>query len=173
MFDDSTPEIISTIPTAGQQDVPPDTNITIQFNKTVTLFDPWYEVICLPGNTTLDSSNTRGFSSVYNHVTLDPDNDLEPGDTCTMTVFAEQVADRDDRTLESDFIFSFTVGDDHDRADVNRDDLISPVDAIFIINRIGEMKDANNAAADVDNDGDIDVDDLNAVVSRIGESVSE
>lgn len=110
---------------------------------------------------------------MYNHVTLDPDNDLEPGDTCTMTVFAEQVADRDDRTLESDFIFSFTVGDDHDRADVNRDDLISPVDAIFIINRIGEMKDANNAAADVDNDGDIDVDDLNAVVSRIGESVSE
>ena len=48
--------------------------------------------------------------------------------------------------------------------DVNNDGLVSPEDAIFVINR-----DANDdLSADVDGDGDVDQDDIDAVMSALG-----
>jgi hypothetical protein len=42
---------------------------------------------------------------------------------------------------------------------------------MYVINRIGQAKDETNAAADFDNDGDIDIADANAVISQIGQVV--
>ncbi|MEM6281543.1 MAG: dockerin type I domain-containing protein [Chloroflexota bacterium] len=55
--------------------------------------------------------------------------------------------------------------------DLNHDGLITAVDAIIVVNRIGEVKDDDNAFADVDNKGVIDQNDALAVVEQIGSSV--
>ncbi|MEM6284612.1 MAG: Ig-like domain-containing protein, partial [Chloroflexota bacterium] len=166
------PRIVSTTPLSNEPFVHPETDIQLMFSKMVNVNGEWFSISCIPTNQTF-SVGDSGIQMDLRSIVVNPATNLEPGDTCTVTIFAAQVTDRQDQPMESDFIFSFTVGDGRDREDVNRDNLISPTDAISVINRIGEVKDANNAAADVDNDGDIDVDDLNAVVSRIGESVSE
>ncbi|MEL6150304.1 MAG: dockerin type I domain-containing protein [Chloroflexota bacterium] len=52
--------------------------------------------------------------------------------------------------------------------DIDGNGFITPEDAIYVINRIGQTKNSGNALADVDNDGDIDQADADAIISRIG-----
>lgn len=51
--------------------------------------------------------------------------------------------------------------------DVDGDGLVTPVDAIYVINRLNTA----DATADMDGDGDVDVDDAISVVLRLGESM--
>jgi hypothetical protein len=49
-------------------------------------------------------------------------------------------------------------------ADVNTDGLISPTDAVYVINRLN----SGDLSADVDGDGDVDTDDVILVLNRLG-----
>lgn len=53
--------------------------------------------------------------------------------------------------------------------DVNGDGFITPADAVFVVNRIGQAPTGENAPADIDRDGDIDEDDANAVLALVGQ----
>lgn len=55
-----------------------------------------------------------------------------------------------------------------DVLDSDGDHLISPVDAIFVINRIGNTPTGDDAAADVNGDGVIDAMDVNLVLAYLG-----
>ncbi|MEO1440844.1 MAG: dockerin type I domain-containing protein, partial [Chloroflexota bacterium] len=52
---------------------------------------------------------------------------------------------------------------------VDNDNAITALDAIYVINRIGDTKNDENAAADVDCNGTIDATDANLVIERIGQ----
>lgn len=52
--------------------------------------------------------------------------------------------------------------------DMNWDGFITPADAVFIVNRIGQPPIDADAPADVDGDSDIDQDDVNAVIAQLG-----
>lgn len=72
----------------------------------------------------------------------------------------------------SDVVALGTITDsDPINPDVNGDGLVTPADAIFVINRIGEPLDAANATADVDGDGEITNDDALKVIMRLGETL--
>ncbi len=52
--------------------------------------------------------------------------------------------------------------------DLLEDGLFTPVDAVFVVNRIGQPITGDNSAADVDADGDIDAADVDEAVARLG-----
>jgi hypothetical protein len=52
--------------------------------------------------------------------------------------------------------------------DIDDDGQVTSVDAIFVINRIGQVVDAGNALADFDGDGQISSTDAIAVINRLG-----
>lgn len=52
--------------------------------------------------------------------------------------------------------------------DVNADGAVTPADALFVINRIGNTPTGEDAPADINGDGDIDTNDANAVLNVIG-----
>jgi hypothetical protein len=52
-------------------------------------------------------------------------------------------------------------------ADVNGDTIVSPEDAVRVINRLGQS--ASGSSANVDGDGDIDLSDVNAVLNCLGQ----
>lgn len=55
--------------------------------------------------------------------------------------------------------------------DINSDNRITPADAIFVINRIGNTPTGNDAPADVDGDTAITVSDATAVIRQMGEEI--
>lgn len=55
--------------------------------------------------------------------------------------------------------------------DVNNDNVITPADAAFVTNRLGQAPFGDNVPADVNADGEINQVDVNAVVRQIGEFV--
>jgi len=64
---------------------------------------------------------------------------------------------------------NFTVTLNADVAvDIDRDNnqIISPSDVVYVVNRIG----TNDLTADVDEDGSVTAADVSAVVSRLGDS---
>ncbi|MEM6281505.1 MAG: dockerin type I domain-containing protein, partial [Chloroflexota bacterium] len=54
---------------------------------------------------------------------------------------------------------------------VGNDNIITPADALYVLNRIGEAKDGSNAIADVDCNGTIDATDAELVIERIGQTL--
>jgi len=55
--------------------------------------------------------------------------------------------------------------------DVDKNLRITPTDAVYVINRLGQTVTTSNATADVNNDQTIDVLDVNAVIAQIGQPV--
>ncbi len=53
--------------------------------------------------------------------------------------------------------------------DVNGDGYISPVDAVMVLNQVGQPLTNSNRFADVDGDEDIDADDAQAIIDRLGQ----
>ncbi|MEO1443293.1 MAG: dockerin type I domain-containing protein, partial [Chloroflexota bacterium] len=56
-------------------------------------------------------------------------------------------------------------------ADIVSDGRITPADAIYVINRLGDTKDNTNFLADVNNDGTINAEDVEAVIGLIGQAL--
>jgi predicted extracellular nuclease len=88
---DIPPQVKTTSPINNAIAAATDANIVIEFTEAVTVTEPWYTITCNSGevppftvSATTDSSYTLNNGG---HFTL--------GDTCTVTVNAQQVADKD------------------------------------------------------------------------------
>jgi predicted extracellular nuclease len=99
------PRVVSTDPNDGAEYVNVDSNIEISFNEAVTTTDPWFEIVC--GGVSMPATASGGPESY----TLDPVSDLPSTEACSVTVFANQVADQDDPPLnmEEDYVFGFNT----------------------------------------------------------------
>ncbi|MCL4868282.1 MAG: ExeM/NucH family extracellular endonuclease [Anaerolineae bacterium] len=104
---DEAPEVTSTVPANGAIEVSLTTNIIINFSEPVNVTGSWFTIACSSGSYT--ASVTGGPVSF----TLDPDNEFDYGDNCTVTILASQVTDVDDDdppdNMVADYSFSFTT----------------------------------------------------------------
>ena len=105
---DIPPTVASTSPADGTPDASIHTNITITFSENVTVTGAWYDVTC-----TVSGTHTAAVSGGPLSYTLDPDVSFTNGESCTVTVAAAGVADKDDPidNLAADHTFSFKALD--------------------------------------------------------------
>lgn len=102
---DAAPEVSSTTPASSTTGVAVDANINITFSEDVTL-GAWYDLIC--SSSGAHTATVSGGPAAY---TLDPDADFALNETCTVTVYAAEVADNDTDdppdNMAADYVFGF------------------------------------------------------------------
>jgi len=136
---DFAPRVVATNPADGATDVAPDTNLQITFSEVVTVVNgAWFSIACdASGSVLASESSADGIS-----YTLNPVADLLEGESCTVSVFADQVSDLDlvPDPMAADFSFSFST--------------LLPVEPIaLVINEINADPDA--ALGDANGDGTV------------------
>ena len=106
---DAAPAVTSTSPSDGATGVATTANIMVNFSEAVTVSGTWYAISC-PTSGAHTAAVTGGPASF----TLNPDTNFTDGETCTVTIYAAQVADQDAEdppdTMAADRVFSFGVG---------------------------------------------------------------
>lgn len=104
---ETAPSVLSTTPTDGATGVNGSTNITVVFTEPVDVTSPWFDITC-----TTSGGHTAAVSGGPTTFTLDPDADFSADETCTVTIYAAQVADQDlvpPANMEVDYFFDFTM----------------------------------------------------------------
>jgi endonuclease I len=106
---DVPPTVASSVPANGATGVAANASISLTFSEPVTLASAWFSLSC--GISGVHSAVTSGSGAAY---TLDPDTDFASGETCTLTVYGEQVTDLDDALDEmaDDYVISFSTAGD-------------------------------------------------------------
>jgi uncharacterized protein len=108
LAEDAAPSIASVTPPNGATDVAANTNVAVTFSEAVNVSGAWFTLSCATSGvvTAVVAGGPTSF-------TIDPDADLPPGDTCTLTVFASQVTDQDVNdppdTMAADYVSTFRV----------------------------------------------------------------
>ncbi|HET9900236.1 MAG TPA: Ig-like domain-containing protein, partial [Actinomycetes bacterium] len=105
---DGPPSVTSTSPIAGASNVARTANVEITFSEDVDVAGSWFSISCATSGS--HSATESGGPSTF---TLNPDVDFASNETCTVTVFADQVTDQDGDdppdNMEGDASFSFTT----------------------------------------------------------------
>ncbi|HEX2046023.1 MAG TPA: Ig-like domain-containing protein [Gaiellaceae bacterium] len=107
---DAAPAVSSTTPAGGAAEVPLDADVTVTFGEPVDVAASWFSISCATSGA--HAATESGGPETF---TLDPDADFAPDESCTVTVHAAQVTDRDaddpPDAMAADFAFSFrTIG---------------------------------------------------------------
>ncbi|MDX2077145.1 MAG: Ig-like domain-containing protein, partial [bacterium] len=103
------PHSSTTTPANGATEVALNSNVTITFSEAVTVAGNWVQMVCTISGTfdTLSANLTiTGGPITY---TLDPNVDLQVGETCAVTVFASQVTDSEGINPTSNYAFGFVT----------------------------------------------------------------
>jgi hypothetical protein len=105
---DDAPEVTSTSPADGDEDVPVDSNLSVTFSEPVSVTASAFDVTCTSSGT--HSLDVSGGPTTF---TLDPDANFHQHEDCTVTVDDAGVTD-DDTTdppdgMEADATFTFRV----------------------------------------------------------------
>ncbi len=113
---DEAPTVAGTTPINGATGVASNANITIDFSEAVNVPDSFFDIFC-----TVSSAHSAAVSgSGTSTITLNPNSDFTPGESCTVTVHAAQVSDADagdpPDAMAADYAFSFTVSASTDNA---------------------------------------------------------
>ena len=87
---DAAPRVSSVTPQDGSNNVAVDSTITIVFNEAVSVANGWYEISCSSSGT-----HAAAISGGETSYTLNPNENFVAGESCTVTVFATKVNDRD------------------------------------------------------------------------------
>jgi Bacterial Ig-like domain len=87
---DLPPAVQSTSPASGATDVARDADLAVTFDEPVDVTGGWFDITCgtSQGHTATVSGGPQTF-------TLDPDSDFAYGESCTFTVYAQNVTDQD------------------------------------------------------------------------------
>ncbi|HKY51446.1 MAG TPA: Ig-like domain-containing protein, partial [Candidatus Limnocylindria bacterium] len=105
---DQAPRVSSTTPAAGAAAVALDSNVTITFSEAVSVGASWYTISCSVSGS--HAATASGGPTVF---TLDPTTDFMSSETCTVTVFAAEVADADANdppdNMSANHVFSFST----------------------------------------------------------------
>jgi uncharacterized repeat protein (TIGR01451 family) len=106
---DAAPFVVSTSPTNGATSVAQNSDITVNFSEPVNAMTGSFSIQCPTGTPQTFSLSASPASSF----TLHPSADLPAGQTCTVTVFANQITDVDSfdppDNMTADYTFSFGV----------------------------------------------------------------
>jgi predicted extracellular nuclease len=103
---DIAPTVTSTAPANGAVDIPVNNNIDINFSEAVTVTGSWFSIICANSG-----EHTAMVSGGPQNYTLNPDVDFAFSESCSVTVFAANVADQDGtaNNMAADYSFSFAT----------------------------------------------------------------
>ena len=102
---DAAPTVASTFPVNGATDFPIGSNLTVTFSEPVNVTPSWFTLACSTSGTVATT-----FSGGPTTFTLDPGVTLVNGETCTLTVLANQVSDQDGNDPPDNMVFNFVVG---------------------------------------------------------------
>ncbi|MFN2510080.1 MAG: thrombospondin type 3 repeat-containing protein [Pyrinomonadaceae bacterium] len=108
---DTAPMVSSTSPANGATNVAADANISITFSENVNVGSSWFEISCATsGVRQVTDTSVSGGPLTF---TIDPNTDFAGSESCTVTVFSNQVSDQDSDDppdqMQSNATFSFTV----------------------------------------------------------------
>lgn len=105
---DAAPAVSSTDPPDNATNVAVDSNISITYNEPVDVAAGWYSISC-----TNSGTHEATESSGPTTYTLDPTTDFANGETCTVTIEADNVSDQDTNdppdNMAADYSFDFTT----------------------------------------------------------------
>ncbi len=108
---DPAPTVSSTIPGNGAVNIPINQNISLTFSEDVNVTGDWFDLSC-----STSGDHTAIVSGGPTTFVLNPSTDLAFAETCTLTIYAAQVADADTNdppdNMAADQSFSFTTMDD-------------------------------------------------------------
>jgi uncharacterized repeat protein (TIGR01451 family) len=108
---DAAPTVTATTPTNGAIDQTTNTDITVTFSEPVNVTGNWFQIVCTSSSTrnVVDTVVTGGPTTF----TINPNVDFTAAETCTVTIFAAQVADQDSNdppdNMAANFVFSFSM----------------------------------------------------------------
>ena len=108
---DNAPSVSSTYPADGATDTPMNADVIITFSEAVDIASGGVEISCSSTDPVLVAPTWNADHSV---LTLNPDSNFVSLESCTVTVDAESVSDRDGTIdyMAADYIFDFTVMQD-------------------------------------------------------------
>jgi hypothetical protein len=107
---------------------------------------------------------TSSFSTATVNLNLTALYNMTPG-TYTTTATATLAEANDLNTLNNVYLNrNVTYNSSSIDPDVNTDGIVSPTDAVYVINRLN----SGDLSADVDGDGDVDLNDLQIVLNHLG-----
>lgn len=106
---DEAPLVASITPANGASGVALNDNMTINFSEPVNVTGAWFTISCsVSGN---HSATVSGGPTMF---TLDPASDFANGDSCTLTIVANQVSDQDANdppdNMAANFVANFSTG---------------------------------------------------------------
>jgi predicted extracellular nuclease len=102
---DAAPEVAGTFPVNGATDFPIAANLSVSFSEPVNVTSSWFTLTCTTSGTVATS-----YSGGPTDFTLDPAIALVGGETCTLTVLANQVSDVDGNDPPDNMLLDFVVG---------------------------------------------------------------
>ena len=113
---DTPPAVLSTSPGGGAADIARDANLSVTFDEPVDVGGGWFDISCATsqGHAATVSGGPLTFA-------LDPDTDFAYGESCTFTVYAQNVTDQDTddppNLMVADYVATFqTVAAPPDQA---------------------------------------------------------
>jgi hypothetical protein len=105
---EAAPSVATTVPASGAGGVARDATVTITFSEPVEVTGGWFEISCASSG-----AHTAAVSGGPTAFSLDPEADFAFAESCTVIVFAAQVADQDaddpPDNMDADHAFSFTT----------------------------------------------------------------
>jgi len=104
---DAAPSVDSTFPVNGATNFPVDANLSVTFSEPVDVTSSWFTLVCSVSG---PSGVPTSFSGGPTTFTLDPGVTLTNGESCTLTVLADQVSDQDANDPPDNMVMNFTVG---------------------------------------------------------------
>jgi len=102
---DAAPEVTDTFPVNGATDFPINANLTVTFSEPVNVTTSWFTLVC-----SVSGNVATAYSGGPTTFTLDPGIALTDGESCTLTVLANQVSDQDANDPPDNMVMDFTVG---------------------------------------------------------------
>ncbi len=99
------PIVTATVPAAGATNVPVDAGVTVTFSEAVNVTSAWFTLTC--ATTGLHEATFSGGPTTF---TIDPGTDFAEGESCTLTVLADQVSDQDGIDPPDNMTANFTAG---------------------------------------------------------------
>ena len=102
---DAAPEVASTYPVNGATDFPVAGNLSVTFSEPVNVTSSWFTLVC-----SVSGNVATSFSGGPTTFTLDPSSSLANGESCTLTVLADQVSDQDTNDPPDTMVTNFAVG---------------------------------------------------------------
>ncbi|HEY0078236.1 MAG TPA: ExeM/NucH family extracellular endonuclease [Pyrinomonadaceae bacterium] len=105
---DAAPTVTGNTPANGANSIAVDTNVTVTFSENVTVSNSSFTISC-----NQSGAHTYALSGSGSSYTLNPDVNFANGETCTVTVIANQVFDTDTNdppdNMAANYVFSFTT----------------------------------------------------------------